>query len=125
MVKVVFPMPNGNATVVLRPSLGEGRSLELSSAGSSFRDAGFFRLLELPGDRLRVWRIRSLKEHFRVYVDETGTLRCDHRIRFLGLPVLLLHYRIEETRQDEKRPGEKRSSTPAAEPAQASSSSPA
>ncbi len=97
-VKVVFPMPNGNATVILRPSVGAGRALELSSAGPGFRDAGFYRLLELPGARLRVWRVRSLKEHFRVYVDDSGTLRCDHRIRFAGLPVLTLHYRIEEKR---------------------------
>lgn len=97
-VKVVFPMPGGNATVILHPSVGPDGSLELSSDGSGFRDAGFYRLLERPDGELLVWRIRSLKEHFRVYVDESGTLRCDHRIRFLGLPVLLLHYRIEQRR---------------------------
>ena len=43
----------------------------------------------------RAHRIRTLKEHFRVYVDDHGTLRCDHGIRFLGFPVLHLHYRIE------------------------------
>ena len=48
-----------------------------------------------PGDALTVWKIRSLKERFRVYVDAEGVLRCDHAIRFVGFPVLHLHYRIQ------------------------------
>ena len=35
-------------------------------------------------------------ERFRVYVDDAGVLRCDHAIRFLGLPVLALHYKLLE-----------------------------
>ena len=27
-------------------------------------------------------------------VDDTGVLRCDHSVRFLGMPVLKLHYKI-------------------------------
>ena len=45
-------------------------------------------------ERVRVWHIRTLKEHFHVYVDDAGVLRCDHGVRFLGLPVLKLHYKI-------------------------------
>ena len=95
IVKVVFPMPQGNATVILRPSVDAEGALELSSEGSAFGDVGFYRVQRRDHERLRVWRIRSLKEFFRVYVDESATLRCDHRVRFLGLPVLHLHYRIE------------------------------
>jgi hypothetical protein len=94
-VKVVFPMPHGNATVLLHPALGASGELELSSAGVAFGDAGFYRVDSRPDGRLRVWRIRSLKEHFRLYVDAADTLRCDHLVRFLGLKVLHLHYRIE------------------------------
>jgi len=43
---------------------------------------------------VRVWHIRSLKERFHVYVDGEGTLRCDHTVRFLGMPALRLHYKI-------------------------------
>ena len=64
-VKVVFPMPNGNATV------------------------------ELDEERLRVWRVKSLHEEFFVYLDSSQTLRCDHSLSFLGRRVLQLHYRIE------------------------------
>lgn len=95
VVKVVFPMPHGNATVMLRPRSNARGDLELSSAGKAFGDVGFYRLDCKPNGQLRVWQIRSLKEHFRVYVDDEGTLRCDHRVRFLGLPVMQLHYRIE------------------------------
>lgn len=94
-VKVVFPMPRGNATVILSPSVGPEGSLELSSDGSRFGDAGFYRICRIDERHLRVWRIASLREHFSVYVDEADTLRCDHAVRFLGLPVLHLHYRIE------------------------------
>lgn len=94
-VKVVFPMPNGNATVLLEPRHGPNGELELSSAGRGYGDAGFYRLQRIDGDRVRAWRVRTLREHFRVFAAADGTLRCDHRVRFLGLPVLHLHYRME------------------------------
>lgn len=93
-VKVVFPMPNGNATVVLRPAVGDDGSLTLDSSGGRFGGAGFYRVDARGEDRARVWHIKTLKEHFHVYVDERGVLRCDHAIRFLGLPVLRLHYKM-------------------------------
>lgn len=96
-VKVVFPMPSGNATVILRPSLDSEGNLLLSSKGSRVGDAGFYRIRKLAGDRWLVWRVSTLHEHFRVYI-EGETVRCDHRVSFLGLPVLHLHYRIERLR---------------------------
>jgi len=97
-VKVVFPMPAGNATVLLRPSI-EGRGdLRLSSRGKRFGDAGFYRLRKLAGGRLLVWRVTTLHEEFRVYLDDASVLRCDHSVKFMGMPVLHLHYRIEQTR---------------------------
>ena len=93
-VKVVFPMPNGNATVVLRPSVEPDGSLVLSSRGGRFGGPGFYRVQGRSNGRLRVWMIRTLVEQFRVYVDAKGILRCDHAVRFLGLPVLRLHYKM-------------------------------
>jgi hypothetical protein len=93
-VKVVFPMPEGNATVILAPRIDARGDLELDSHGAGFGDAGFYRVQRTRPGSLRVWRVRSLVEHFRLYVDAEGVLRCDHRVRFLGLPVLALHYRI-------------------------------
>jgi hypothetical protein len=92
-VKVVFPMPNGNATVLLRPDNDGESGLRLSSIGRAFGDAGFYRV-QREGDALRVWRISSLHETFRLAVDEEGAARCEHEVTFLGLRVLTLHYRI-------------------------------
>ena len=69
----------------------------LSSKGAAFGDAGFYRVCKTGEDRLLVWRVSTLHEAFRVYVDDAQVLRCDHSVRFLGLPVLHLHYRIERT----------------------------
>jgi hypothetical protein len=54
---------------------------------------GFYRV-QREGDGLRVWYIASLHETFRLYLDEGETVRCEHEVRFLGLRVLTLHYRI-------------------------------
>lgn len=94
-IKVVFPMPQGNATVLLRPRSSATGEFELTSDGQGFGDVGFYRIDRRHDGRWRVWHVRSLKEHFRMYVDATGTLRCDHQVRFLGFRVLNLHYRLE------------------------------
>ena len=86
-------MPGGNATVLLRPENEDGVGLRLASIGRAFGDAGFYRV-QREGEQLRVWYIRSLHETFRLYLDEEETVRCEHDVRFLGLRVLTLHYRI-------------------------------
>jgi hypothetical protein len=93
-VKVVFPMPRGNATVILRPEVRADGALILDSSGKRFGDAGFYRVQRRDAERARVWHIKTLREQFCVYVDAHGVLRCDHAVRFLGLPVLKLHYKI-------------------------------
>jgi hypothetical protein len=93
-VKVVFPMPYGNATVVLAPQVGPDGALVLDSSGKRFGDPGFYRVHDRGGGRVRIWQIRTLRERFRVYVDDHGVVRCDHSVRFLGLPVLSLHYKM-------------------------------
>jgi len=92
-VKVVFPMPGGNATVLLRPENDEASGLRLASIGHGFGDVGFYRV-QGEGAALRVWYIASLHETFRLYVDDEETVRCEHDVRFLGFRVLTLHYRI-------------------------------
>ncbi len=96
-VKVVFPMPNGNATVILRPEHDEKDGLVLASSGRDFGDAGFYRVQQFRSG-LRVWRIGSLHENFHLWVDTEDLVRCEHEIRFLGFRVLTLHYRIDRKR---------------------------
>jgi hypothetical protein len=93
-VKVVFPVPRGNATVVLRPEHGADGRFHLVSGGRHFGDPGFYRTLELDTERLKVRHMKTLRERFDVYTDEDGVLRCDHEVRFGGMAILRLHYRI-------------------------------
>lgn len=66
------------------------------SAGRGFGDAGFYRTQRSGHDRLRIWRVQTLHERFELFVDAQQTLRCEHAVRFLRMPVLKLHYRIRE-----------------------------
>jgi hypothetical protein len=93
-VKVVFPVPRGSATVVLRPEFGAGGRFRLVSTGKRFGDPGFYRVLDLDPEHLKVRHLKTLREQFEVYRDEQGVLRCDHQVRFLGITMLRLHYRI-------------------------------
>jgi hypothetical protein len=87
-------VPRGSATVFLRPEAGPDGSFRLVSRGERFGDPGFYRLVEVDPGHWQVRYLRSLIEVFAVGMDERGTLRTDHAVRFLGLPVLRLHYRI-------------------------------
>src|SRR6266446_7907420 len=99
-VKVTFPC-YGSSSVYLRPSANPDHSLQLDSSGSGFGRSGFYRVIESGPDHCRVRNFRSLHELFHVYVDEENTLRVDHKISFVGLTILRLHYKM--TRSDELR----------------------
>lgn len=44
-IKAIFPLPKGNATVIMKPSVGKNKELILDSSGKNFGDAGFYFLL--------------------------------------------------------------------------------
>lgn len=97
-VKVVFPLPNGNATVILWPENMKDGSLKLHSSGREFGDAGFYLLVYSSGKKAYVKYVKSLTETIHVYLDENNELRTDHIFKFLGVTFLQLHYRIREKR---------------------------
>lgn len=92
-VKVVFPLPNGNATVFLRPSVGADGSLLLESAGDCFGDAGFYFVVPNPTGAW-VRRVPSFRERVHVFVGEDGALRSDHQFSLFGKGFLRLRYRL-------------------------------
>jgi hypothetical protein len=96
-VKVCFPVPYGSATVFLRPYVEPDGSFRLISSGTRFGDPGFYRLTEVDTEHWRVRYIRTLREYFHVYVDGAGVLRTEHTVRFLGLTVLRLLYKMVRT----------------------------
>ncbi len=93
-VRVVFPLPNGSLTVLLRPDVGEGGRLVLTSGTKGFGEDGAY-LVVRPDAGPTAWVRRiPLPERFEVHVDPDGVLRCDHRLWLGRAPVLHLHYRL-------------------------------
>lgn len=92
-VRVVFPLPNGNAMVLMRPVAHSDGSLSLVSAGSSFGGPGFY--FTVHGSDGSVWAryLRSLRESIHVY-ESDGLIRADHVLSLWGITFLRLHYRL-------------------------------
>lgn len=95
-VKVVFPLPCGNATVMLRAETDAHGNLSLVSEGERFGDPGFYFLLRDSKQRYWAQYIRSFRERIDVYCDDEGVLRADHKLTLWRRRVLELHYRINE-----------------------------
>lgn len=95
-LKVIFPLPNGNATVIMRVEVLEKGELLLSSDGRKFGDNGFY--FTLTDHKGKYWArfVRSMHESIRVYVDEEQVLRADHHLKFWGFPFLELHYKMQK-----------------------------
>ena len=93
-VKVVFPLPNGNAIVLMKPEAHADGSFSVTSAGRGFGDPGFYFVVHGEGGIAWARYVRSLKESIRVYAAEHETVRADHILWLWGLQFLRLHYRM-------------------------------
>lgn len=93
-VKVVFPLPNGCATVLLRPANGPEGAFELVSEGQGFGDPGFYFVVDDGQGRGVVRYVRSFKEQLLLY-REGDKLQADHIFRLFGARALHLHYVLE------------------------------
>jgi hypothetical protein len=91
-VKVVFPLPNGNAQVLLRPDTAPDGSLTVTSSGRRFGDPGFYFTVHRRG---QVWAryVRTMQESIRVFSDGPD-VRADHVMWLWGVTFLRLHYRL-------------------------------
>ena len=92
-VKVTFP-DRGSANVYLVPLNHADGSFGLDSSGSGFGRSGFYRVIASGKDHLRVRNFKTLHELFHVYEDQEGVLRTDHKISFLGMTIVRLHYKM-------------------------------
>lgn len=93
-LKVVFPLPNGNAMVIMRPVAHPDGSFSVVSHGHGFGDAGFYFTVH-SGGRVRARYLKSLRESIRVYPAERATVRADHTLSLWGITFLRLHYRLQ------------------------------
>jgi hypothetical protein len=103
-VKVVFPLPNGNAVVIMRTEWRADGSFVVTSAGDRFGEPGFY--FTVHGCSGTVWAryVRALREYIHVYPAENDVLRADHVLKYCGAVFLRLHYRMRR-RQDLAEPG--------------------
>ena len=92
-VKVVFPLPNGNAIVIMRPVAHPDGSFSVISEGIGFGDSGFYFTVHSVRD-VRVRYVRQMRESIHVYMGEQGTVRADHVLKIFGITFLRLHYRL-------------------------------
>lgn len=94
LLKVVFPLPNGNASVVMKEEVLEDGSLLLSSDGKKFGDNGFY--FTLTDHKGQYWAkfVKAMHEWIKVYEDEENVLRADHVLNFYGFNFLKLHYKM-------------------------------
>ena len=92
-VKVVFPLPNGNAMVIMRPVAHTDGSFSVRSAGERFGDPGFYFTVHTEKGVYARY-LRSLKESIRVYPAEAREVRADHVLTLWGATFLRLHYRL-------------------------------
>lgn len=93
-VKVVFPLPNGNAIVIMRTECRADGSFVVTSAGDRFGEPGFY--FTVHGESGTVWAryVRALRESIHVFPAENGLLRADHVLTYFGATFLQLQYRM-------------------------------
>lgn len=96
-VKAVFPLPNGNATVLMNPQVGQEGELTLNSSGTHWGDAGFYFLLQDTQNHYWAKFVSSFKDKLTVQPHTTGLLAQQH-LKLWGLSVLSITYQI--TRKD-------------------------
>ena len=92
-IKVVFPLPNGNAMVIMRPEVHEDGSLTVSSSGKKFGDPGFYFTVHGKNGKVHARYLRTFRESIHVYEDG-GEVRADHVLKLWGMKFLRLHYRM-------------------------------
>src|SRR5690606_11119510 len=92
-VKAVFPLPNGNATVLMIPEVCANGDLALESTGRRFGDAGFYFLLRDSKGELWSQFVRSFRD--RLTVRAVGDqLVAEQTLTLFNLKVATFRYRI-------------------------------
>lgn len=92
-IKAAFPLPNGNATVIMIPEVGPNGELILESTGKRFGDAGFYFLLKDSRGRLWSQFVRSFRDRLTVRAEGEG-LVAEQTLTLFNLRVATFKYRI-------------------------------
>lgn len=94
-VKAIFPLPKGNATVILKPSVGEKNELILNSSGNKFGDAGFYFLLNDSKGNCWSKYIKSFTDKL-IVSDENEKLKARQTLKLWHLKVARFEYDMKK-----------------------------
>jgi hypothetical protein len=94
-IKAIFPLPKGNATVIMKPSVGKNNELILDSSGNKFGDAGFYFLLSDAKNNYWAQFISSFKDKLVIY-ENNNLLLAEQTLTLWNLRVVTFNYRIEK-----------------------------
>lgn len=94
-MKVVFPLPNGSATVIMKPQAHSDGSLTLVSSGEGFGEPGFYFIVQKNEAQAYVKYLHAMKESIHVFVDQAEELRAGHVLKLWDATFLKLHYRMQ------------------------------
>lgn len=92
-IKAVFPLPKGNATVILKPRVGRNNELILEGSGRNFGDPGFYFLLSDAKNNVWTKFIRSFTDQLIIKEIE-NQLIAKQIIKLWKLKVVELSYKI-------------------------------
>jgi hypothetical protein len=95
-IKAIFPLPNGNATVILNPSVGKNGELILTSSGKKIGDSGFYFLLNDSEGNLWTKFIKSFKDQL-IVCSINEKIKAKQTLTMWGLRVLTFEYKITKT----------------------------
>lgn len=94
-IKAVFPLPNGNATVIMTPSVGAKGELILDSSGKKFGDAGFYFLLKDSKGAHWSQFLRSFRDRLVIH-EEDDLILAEQKLTLWHLKVLTFNYTIKK-----------------------------
>ena len=95
-IKAIFPLPNGNATVILTPKIGKNGELILDSAGQKIGDSGFYFLLKDSKGQLWTKFIKSFEDKLIVR-SINDKITATQTLTLWNLKVLKFEYEIKKT----------------------------
>lgn len=94
-IKACFPLPNGNATVIMEPRVGLNGQFTLITSGKKFGDTGFYFLLNDSKGNLHSQYIRSFRNRLTFEVQENGIM-AKQILTLWNLKVLQFNYKIRK-----------------------------
>lgn len=93
LIKVQFPLPNGNATIFLDKKVLESGALELSSKGLKFGDSGFYFFLKRKNNYYAKY-VKCMHEKLTLTVESQSIIKGTHEFYFYGINFLTIDYSL-------------------------------